>query len=280
MSVQFRPATFNDAQAIDRLVANFPPLRRDLDAWVNQADLEIAALDDEVVVGFAARKAHREHPMRDLASVFVHRRVDERDVSDALYGALIGPRPLKVRLPSDDIEGLAAATARGFVERIRSATFHVRARDLTGPSTAEEVDLVPRDVFDAFALFYANTHTWDPPMDFSRRYVRRSMLAGARHVVVIRDDDARVIGVGAAHASDDGTVAADVALVGAVDPTRSDADALTRMAVAKLASFYADDDRPLWFEVDHGPGANAPLARLIDETGASPNDEVLILTND
>ncbi len=277
----YRSATFPDAKAIDAMVAALPELRRDLDSWVNQADVEIAAVVGNRVVGYAARKAHREHPQRDLGSVYVEARGDARDISDALYASLLRPRakPLKLRLPADDLDGIANATSRGFVERIRSATFVIAARDLVGPSTAEEVDYVPRDVFDGFAALYRNTHLWDPAQAFSRRYVRRMLLAGASHVVAIRDTDGRVTAVGAAHASEDSSVAADIALAGAVDPNAADADALTRMVVAKLASFYAEDE-PLWFEADHGDGTNEPLARLVNETSAAPRDEVVVLTSD
>jgi len=280
--VRIRPATFPDAKAIDAVVAGFPPLRRDLDAWVNQADVHMALVDDDGLLGFAARRKHKEHPMRDFVVIYVEPRARDLDHEDRLLAALGKKKPLKMRLPAEDYDELAMASRLGFTERVRSATHHVPATDLAGPAEMpiEVVDRPRRDVIDAFEVFYANTHRWDPPARFSRRYIRQAMLNGSQHLALIRDDDARIVGVGAAHASTDRQVAADISLVGALDPLGAHADALTNALVAHLASFYAADPCPLWFEVDRGPGTNEPLARVVDRFATPAFDEVVILTND
>ena len=280
--VRIRPATFPDAKAIDKIVAGFEPLRRDLDGWVNQADVHMALVDDTGMRGFAARRKHKEHPDRDLVSVYVEPPLRDLDHEERLLAALASKRPFKMRLPAEDWDGLALAARLGFTERIRSATHHIHASDLAGAPDAsiEVVDGAPRDVIDAFELFYAATHRWDPPTRFTRRYVRQAMLNGSQHLAVLRDDDARIVGVGAAHASIDDAVAADVALVGAVDPAGPDADRITSALVAHLASFYVNANEPLWFEVDRGPGTNEPLARLVDRFATPAFEEVVILTND
>ncbi len=279
---RIRPATFPDAKAIDQIVAGFGPLRRDLDAWVNQADVHMTLVDDDGLLGFAARRKHKEHPSRDLVSIFVEARGRDLGHEDRLLAALAGKRPLKMRLPAEDYDELVVAGRLGFTERIRSATHQMSAADLAEPVDAniEIVEGAPRDVIDAFEVLYGNTHQWDPPTRFTRRYIRQAMLNGAQHIGVIRDDDARIIGVGAAHASTDDAVAADIALVGALDPRRADALEITGALVAHLASFYAHASEPLWFEVDRGPGTNEPLARVVDRFVPPAYDEVVILTND
>lgn len=280
--VRIRPATFPDAKAIDEIVAAFRPLRRDLDGWVNQADVHMALVDEASLLGFAARRKHKEHPERDLVSIYIDPKVRDLGHEDRLLASIGGKRPLKMRLPADDYDDLAMAGRLGFTERIRSATHHLAAADLAAAVEAkiEVVAGTPRDVVDAFEVFYANTHLWDRPARFTRRYIRQAMLNGSQHLAVIRDDGARIVGVGAAHGSSDDAVAADLALVGAVDPANVDADHITRALVAHLASFYADDQSPLWFEVDRGAGTNEPLARLVDRFATPGIDEVVILTND
>ena len=86
-------------------------------------------------------------------------------------------------------------------------------------------------------------------------------------------------GIGVVHASEDDSCAADISLVGALDPTSPDADAITATLVGHLARPYRDDKRPLWFEVDTGAGTNEPLARLVTPR-TKPVDEIVILTND
>ncbi len=279
---RIRPATFPDAKAIDQIVAGFGPLRRDLDAWVNQADVHMALVDDDGLLGFAARRKHKEHPSRDLVSIFVEARGRDLGHEDRLLASLAGKRPMKMRLPAEDYDDLAVAGRLGFTERMRSATHHVPAADLAHPVDAnvEIVEVARRDVIDAFEVLYGNTHQWDPPTRFTRRYIRQAMLNGSQHIAVIRDDDARIIGVGAAHASSDDAIAADISLVGAVDPTRADANEITSALVAHLASFYAHANEPLWFEVDRGPGTNEPLARVVDRFAPPAYDEVVVVTND
>ncbi len=274
-----RPATVRDAQAIDRTIEGFAPLERDLHGWVNQADYHLALVEGSDVVGFAARTKHKAHPQRDLAAVYVAPRANRRECEDALYRRVRGKRPLKVRLPAADVEALAVAAAHGFVERIRSATYRVANSLVAGPTTAIGVEDPTRELLDAFAVLYADSHRWDPPSPFTRRYVRQAMLLGAQHMAVVRDDDGQVVGVGAAHASEELSVAADIALVGPLDQDRADADEITRSLLGYLAAQYADDDAPLWFEVDTGDGTNASLARLITPI-ATADDEVVILTTD
>jgi hypothetical protein len=268
-----RPATFRDAQAIDALVAGFDPLRRDLDSWVNQADYHLALIDGARVAGFAARTRHKTHPKRDLVSVYVEQRPDRPECADALYRSVRAKQPLKARLAADDHAGLAAATAAGYVERIRSATHRVDAGALAGPSDAIAVDEKGRTLIDALTTLYEQTHSWDPPAVFTRRYVRQAMVFGAEHIAVTIDD------AGVINRSDDPVVAADIALLGALDPTAANADDITRSLVAHLASFYEHEAQPLWFEVDRGEGTNAPLARLITPL-APAEEEVVILTTD
>jgi hypothetical protein len=277
MARGIRNATFRDAKAIDEMVAAMPPLLRDLHSWVNQADAHLALVDGDDVVGFAARTRHKAHPQRDLAAVYAAERAD----IEALYDAVRGKRPLKVRLPADDHDGIAIATARGFTERIRSATYRVAAYRLTGDFGCEVTPVfdATREFLDAITILYADTHRWDPPAIYTRRYVRQTMVNGAQHMAVVRDEAGQVIGVGAALASDDASVAADIALVGPLDHAHRDADAITRSLVAHLASFYAHGDAPLWFEIDTGEGTNVALANVV--TPHSPaEDEVVILTSD
>jgi hypothetical protein len=274
-----RPATVRDAQAIDRMIEGFAPLERDLLGWVNQADYHLALVEGTEVVGFAARSKHRAHPRRDLVAVYVAPRADQRECEDALYRSVRAKRPLKARLPANDAERLAVVAAHGFTERIRSATYRVPNFQVAGPTNATAVENPTRELIDAFAVLYADTHRWDPPSPFTRRYVRQAMLNGAQHMAVVRDDDGQVVGVGAAYASEDLSVAADIALVGPLDQDRADADDITRSLLGYLAAQYADDDAPLWFEVDTGEGTNASLARLITPL-ALAEDEVVILTTD
>jgi hypothetical protein len=272
-----RPATFRDAQAIDRIVAAMPPLPRDLHSWVNQADFHLALVDGDQVVGFAARTKHKAHPQRELAAVYA----SDADGVKALYAAVRGRKPLKIRLPADDYDGLAIAAANGFTERIRSATYRVPAHVFTDAATfaVEPVDDATRELLDAVAVLYADTHRWDPPAVYTRRYVRQTMVNGAQHMALVRDDDGAPIGVGVALGSDDTSVAADIALVGPLDHTHPNADAITQSLLAHLAKFYAFGDAPLWFEIDTGEGTNASLARFV--TPHSPaEEEVVILTSD
>ena len=272
---QLRNATFRDAQAIDGVIAAMPPLLRDLHSWVNQADFHVALVDGDTVDGFGARSKHKSHPPRDLAAVHAAERADV----EALYDAVRGPKPLKVRLPAEDDAGLAIVTSRGFTERIRSATYRVPADEFAdaGPYRVEEVFSATREVTDAFTVFYAGSHTWDPPAVYTRRFVRQTMLAGSQHIALVRDDDGAPIGVGAAHANDDPSVAVDVALVGPLDQSHPDADAITRSLLAHLAGCYRGET--LWFEIDTGEGTNASLARLVTPH-ALAEDEVVILTSD
>ena len=254
-----------------------PPLPRDLHSWVNQADFHLALVDGDEVVGFAARTKHKAHPQRELAAVYA---ADASDVT-ALYDAARGRKPLKIRLPADDYDGLAIATAHGFTERIRSATYRVPAHVLTDGAAfdVEAVDDATRELLDAVAVLYADTHRWDPPAVYTRRYVRQTMVNGAQHMALARDSAGAPIGVGVALRSDDASVAADIALVGPLDHTHPDAHAITQSLLAHLAKFYAFGDAPLWFEIDTGDGTNASLARLV--TPHSPaEEEVVILTSD
>ena len=283
MTVQLRLATFADAKEIDRIVAALPQLSRDLHGWVNAADFHVAAVEDDGrVVGFAAKRGHADHPQRDLATVWVEPRDDARSIADALYDALKTKKakPLKLRIPADDLDADAIATARGFVRRVTSATYLVDSASLEGPTDAIEYDYVPADVLDGFRALYTNTHRWDPPRYFSRRHIRRTLLAGAAHIIAIRDMDGGVVAVGAAHPPSDDSVAADIALAGACEPTAADADDLTAQVLSALASFYDDQPLPLWFEVDDGYGSNEPLFRAITATGATPRDAVAIYTSD
>lgn len=274
-----RQATFPDAKLIDAFVAALPALRRDLDAWVNQADAHVALVEGDDVVGFAARARHKEHPQRDL--VCVHTRDGFSVHRDHLLRAVTPPRkarPFKLRLPADAHDELGWAIGTGFTERIRSAT-HLVPADAFDPGRAEDVDPNARGLTGILTALYEQTHRWDPPAPFNRRYVRQAMLAGAQQVAVVRDPNGEIAGVGVAHASDDDTVAADISLVGALDPSAPDADAITAALVGHLATPYRGDPRPLWFEVDRGPGTNEPLARLVTPR-ATANDEIVILTTD
>lgn len=273
-----RIATFRDAQAIDALVAGFAPLRSDLDAWVNQADAHAALVDEDNVVGFAARKRHKEHPQRDLATFFV----GDANPHDAanLLRVVAGrkPRPMKLRLPADDAVGLDVARQLAFTERIRCATYLVPADAFDPSSGAEAVDPNRRELGAIVSSLYANTHRWDPPAPFSRRYIRQAMLNGAQYGAAVFDGDA-LVGIGVAHDAADESCAADISLVGALDPSAANADEITATLVGHLAAHYRSDSRPLWFEIDTGPGTNEPLARLITPK-ATARDEIVILTND
>ena len=88
-----------------------------------------------------------------------------------------------------------------------------------------------------------------------------------------------IVGIGVAHGSADKSCAADISLCGALDPTGPDADAITATLLGHLAAPSRDDPRPLWFEIDTGPGTNEALARLVTPL-ASPNDEIVVLTSD
>jgi hypothetical protein len=272
-----RPATFRDAQAIDRIVAGLSDLERDLFGWVNQADHHVALLQHDEVVGFAARTRHRSHPQRDLAAAFAEHPADV----DALYEAVRGRKPLKIRLPARDYDGVAHACARGFTERIRSATYRVPAHVFTGDFGCEVMPVfdATRELLDAVAVLYADTHRWDPPAPYTRRFVRQSMAVGAQQMAFVRDAGGEVIGVGLAHANEDPAAAADIALVGPLDHNHPDADAITRSLLAHLASFYENEGAPLWFEVDTGEGTNASLARIVTPH-APAEEEVVILTSD
>lgn len=255
-----------------------PPLLRDLHGWVNQAGFHVALVDGDEVIGFGARTKHTAHPQRDLAAVYAHARADV----DALYDALRGRKPLKVRLPAADAEGLAIAGDRGFTERIRSATYRVDAA--TFGEVALPYELAPvfdatRELHDAVAVLYADTHRWDPPAPYTRRYVRQAMLAGAQHMAFVRDGTGDPIGVGVIHASDDESVAADVALVGPLDQTHPDAELITRALLGHLAAPYRLERAPLWFEVDSGAGTNVALANIVTPL-ATAEDEVVVLTSD
>lgn len=273
-----RNATFRDAQAIDQIVATFAPVRRDLDAWVNQAEAHAALVEGDEVVGFAARKRHKEHPMRDLAAFYV-RDGDPHAAADLLRQvAGRRPRPMKLRLPADDAANLDIAQQLAFTERIRSATYTVAADAFHATGTVEDVDPNRRDLPAIVAALYENTHRWDPPASLSRRYVRQAMLNGAQAAAAMFDGNV-LVGVGVVHASADESCAADISLVGALDPTRPDADAITAALLGHLAAPYRRDPRPLWFEIDSGPGTNEPLARLVTPK-APAVDEIVVLTND
>jgi hypothetical protein len=146
------------------------------------------------------------------------------------------------------------------------------------PVEAVEGDAT-REFLDALAVLYMDSHRWDPPAPLRRGFVRDALAAGAQHMAFVRDASGEPIGVGAAHASDDPGVAADIALVGPLDQAHPDADAITTALVSHLAAFYALRDAPLWFEIDTGEGTNEALARLVTPH-ASPEDEVVILTSD
>lgn len=273
-----RNATFQDAKAIDAIVAGFPWLRRDVDAWVNQADAHAALVEGDEVVGFAARKRHKEHPQRDLAAFYTR----DNSAPDAanLLRHVCGrrPRALKLRLPADDHVTLATARELHFVERIRSATYLVPAGAFSSKRAAEDVDPNRRDLPAIVNSLYANTHRWDPPASFTKRYIRQAMLNGAQHAAAVFDGN-KLLGVGVAHAPADDTTAADVSLVGALDPTSPDADEVTAALVAHLVAPYRGDRRPIWFEIDTGEGTNEALARLVTPL-AEPTDEIVILTTD
>lgn len=279
---QIRTATFHDAKAIDAIVEGFSPLRRDLDAWVNQADAHVALVDGDDVVAFAARKRHKEHPQRDLVA-FHATGQPLASVADMLrLVAGRKPRPLKLRLPADDAAGRAVARELGFTERIRSATYLVPASafDAVGnvQGDVEDVDPNRRDLTAVLNALYANTHRWDPPASFTRRYIRQGMLNGAQHAAAVFYGDA-LVGIGIEHAPADDSCAADVSLVGAIEPDGPDADAVTAALVGHLVAPYRNDLRPIWFEIDTGPGTNEPLARLVMPKG-TPVDEIAILTSD
>lgn len=280
---QLRNATFRDAQAIDGIVAAFSPLDRDLHSWVNQADFHVALVDGDDVIGFGARMKHSAHPRRDLAAVYVDpTAASDHECTDALYQAVAAKKPLKVRVRADDDAGLAVAARRGFTERIRSATYRVPASAFARQAPAYEVREVydaTKQMTDAITVLYADSHQWDPPAVYTRRYVRQTMLHGAQQMALVYDNDGDVIGAGAALRSDDASVAADIALVGPLDQAHPDADAITQALLVHLASFYADARAPLWFEIDTGAGTNLSLARAI--TALAPaEEEVVILTSD
>jgi hypothetical protein len=275
---QLRNATFRDAQAIDRMIAAMPPLLRDLHGWVNQANFHVALVDGDEVIGFGARTKHTAHPQRDLGAVYASERAD----IDALYDAIRGRKPLKVRVPADDADGIAIAQARGFTERIRSATYRIDAAAF--PEVATPYELAPvfdatRELHDAVAVLYADTHRWDPPAPFTRRYVRQAMLAGAQHMAFVRDGTGEPIGVGVIHASEDETVASDLSLIGPLEQSHPDADLITRALLGHLAAPYRLEREPLWFEIDTGEGTNVALANIVTPL-ASAEDEVIVLTSD
>ena len=264
------------------MIEGLPALERDLLGWVNQAEFHLALLDGDDLVGFGARTKHTAHPRRDLGAVYVAPHVtDARHFADALYHALPLKKPLKVRLAASDVDGLAVAHDHGFTERIRSATYRIGANAFAGTPELPVVaiDAPTRELNDAFNLLYRDTHKWDPPSIFTRRYVRQAMLNGAQHMAVVRAIDGAVIGVGAAYRSDDPSAAADISLLGPLDQSHPDAVAITRSLLAHLASFYAGESAPLWFEVDTGEGTNLALANLVTPL-APAEDEVVILTSD
>ncbi|MEY2419875.1 MAG: hypothetical protein QOG90_2555 [Actinomycetota bacterium] len=254
-----------------------PPLLRDLHSWVNQADFHVALVDGDEVIGFGARMRHRAHPQRDLGAVYATERAD----IEGLYNVVRGKRPVKVRVPADDYDGVAIATAKGLTERIRSATYRVPAHVFTGEFGYEVTPVfdATREFLDAIGVLYADTHRWDPPAPYTRRYIRQTMVNGAQHMAFVRDENDQPIGVAAALASDDHGVAADIALAGPLDHAHPDADAITRSLLAHLASFYALGDAPLWFEIDSGEGTNVALADIVTPH-APAEDEVVILTSD
>jgi hypothetical protein len=273
-----RNATFRDAQAIDQIVASFAPLRRDLDGWVNQADAHAALVEGDEVIGFAARKRHKEHPTRDLAAFWTRSGAPD-DAADLLRAVMPRkPRPLKLRFPSADTAQLDVARQLAFTERIRSATYLVPAAAFPPTGDAEDVDPNRRDLAPIVATLYENTHRWDPPAPLNRRYIRQAMLNGAQAAAAVFDGN-KLVGIGVAHAPADDSSAADISLVGALDPTGPDADAITAALLGHLAAPYRGDRRPLWFEVDTGAGTNEALARLVTPK-AAPNDEIVVLTND
>lgn len=273
-----RNATFQDAKAIDQIVASFPPLRRDLDGWVNQADAHAALVEGDEVVGFAARKRHKEHPQRDFAAFYV-RSGSGHDAADLLRAVLPRkPRPLKLRLPADDAANLAIARELAFAERIRSATYLVPASAFEVTGDVEDVDPNRKDLAPILGSLYANTHQWDPPAPLNRRYIRAAMLNGAQAAAAVFDGNA-LVGIGVAHAPADDACAADISLVGALDPSGPNAEAITSALVGHLTKPYRGDRRPIWFEIDTGAGTNEPLARLVTPKGAA-DDEIVVLTND
>ena len=255
-----------------------PPLLRDLNAWVNQADFHAALVDGDKVVGFGARMKHTAHPQRDLAAVYATDSADR----ERLYAAVRGRKPLKIRLPADDYDGIARASALGFTERIRSATYRIGADAFDEVALSYELAPVfdaTRELNDAVAVLYANSHTWDPPAPFTRRYVRQAMLVGGQHMAFVRAASGEPIGVGVVHASEDPMAAADVALVGPLEQNHPDAALITRALLGHLASFYRLERAPLWFEIDTGEGTNVALANAVTPLGIA-EDEVVILTSD
>jgi hypothetical protein len=275
---QLRNATFRDAKAIDQMIEAMPPLLRDLHSWVNQAEFHAALVEGDELIGFAARTKHRAHPQRDLAAVYAQDRAD----SEALYDAIRTRKPQKIRLPAADDAGIVAARARGFTERIRSATYRVDAAVFDPVDIPYELAPVfdaTRELHDAVAVLYADTHRWDPPAPYTRRYVRQAMLAGAQHMAFVRDDAGAPIGVGVIHASEDASVAADVSLVGPLEQSHPDGERITRALLAHLAAPYRLERAPLWFEIDTGVGTNVALANVVTPL-ATADDEVVILTSD
>lgn len=264
------------------MIEGLPALERDLLGWVNQANFHLALVDGEEVVGFGARTKHTAHPRRDLGAVYVAPGVaDARHFADALYHALPSKKPLKIRLQAHDADAIGVATDHGFTERIRSATYRIGANAFAATPELPVIEMFQptRELTDAFTLLYADSHQWDPPAIYTRRYVRQAMLNGAQQMAVIRDDGGEIIGVGAAHASEDPSVAADIALVGPLQQSHPDAATITRSLLAHLASFYADEPAPLWFEVDTGAGTNVALASAVTPL-APAEDEVVVLTSD
>jgi len=259
------------------MIDALPDLERDLFGWVNQADTHLALVDGDELTGFGARTKHTAHPQRDLVAAFAN---DKADL-EGIYRALPLKKPVKARVAAHDAEHLATVRALGFSERIRSATYRVGANAFAGTPELPVIAMpdATRELTDAFTLLYADTHQWDPPAIYTRRYVRQSMMNGAQQMAVIRDDDGQIVGVGAAHRSDDPTVAADIALVGPLEQAVADAAAITRSLLAHLATFYEDARAPLWFEVDTGEGTNVALANLVTPL-APAGDEVVILTSD
>jgi len=95
----------------------------------------------------------------------------------------------------------------------------------------------------------------------------------------VRDAAGEPIGVGVIHASEDESVAADVALVGPLDQSHPDAELITRALLGLLAAPYRLERAPLWFEVDSGEGTNVALANIVIPLAAA-EDEVVVLTSD
>jgi hypothetical protein len=239
------------------MIEALPDLERDLLAWVNQADSHLALVVEGEVAGFGARTRHTAHPQRDLAAVYVAPHVgDQRHYADALYHAVPLKKPLKVRLPGYDAEGLAVAADHGLTERIRSATYRVGANAYAGtPSLPVEAIANPtRELNDAFNLLYADAHRWDPPSIFTRRYVRQAMLNGAQQMAVVRDHRGEIIGVGAAHYTDDPSAAADISLVGPLDQSHPDAREITASLLAHLATVLRGRARAALVRDRHGRG--------------------------